>query len=43
MTQTSATSQGSKQRWTGAAVARFASKLVRRGLNEFAPPGQLGR
>jgi hypothetical protein len=24
-------------------VARFASSLVRRGLNEFAPPGQLRR
>jgi len=30
-------------RWTGAAVARFASTLVRRRLNEIAPPGQLKR
>jgi hypothetical protein len=30
-------------RWTGAAVARFASSLGRRSLNEFAPPGQLKR
>jgi hypothetical protein len=30
-------------RWTGAAVARFASSLIWRYLNEFAPPGQLNR
>jgi hypothetical protein len=30
-------------RWTGAAVARFASSLARRRLNEIAPPGQLRR
>jgi hypothetical protein len=30
-------------RWTGAAVACFASSLVRRSLNEVAPPGQLRR
>jgi hypothetical protein len=34
---------GRTNRWTGAAVARFASSLVRRSLNEFAPPGQLNR
>jgi hypothetical protein len=28
-------------RWTGAAGACFASGLVRRRLNEIAPPGQL--
>jgi hypothetical protein len=30
-------------RWTGAAVACFASSLVRRRLREIAPPGQLKR
>jgi hypothetical protein len=30
-------------RWTGAAGACFASSLVRRRLNEIAPPGQLKR
>ena len=30
-------------RWTGAAVACFASNLVPRRLNEIAPPGQLRR
>jgi hypothetical protein len=34
---------GLTTRWTGAAVARFASSLVRRDLNEIAPPGQLRR
>lgn len=29
-------------RWTGAAVACFASNLVRRRVREIAPPGQLG-
>jgi len=33
----------SSNRWTGAAVAHFASSLVRRCLNEFAPPRQLNR
>jgi hypothetical protein len=30
-------------RWTGAAGACFASNMVRRRLDEFAPPGQLKR
>jgi hypothetical protein len=30
-------------RWTGAAVACFASSLARRNLNGIAPPGQLKR
>jgi len=30
-------------RWTGAAVAYFSTRLVRRKLNEIAPPGQLNR
>jgi hypothetical protein len=30
-------------RWTGAAVGRFTSSLVRRRLDGIAPPGQLNR
>jgi hypothetical protein len=33
--------RGRTTHWTGAAGACFASSLVRRRLNEFAPPGQL--
>src|SRR5882724_8746595 len=33
--------RGITTRWTGAAGACFASNLVRRRLNEIAPPGQL--
>ena len=32
---------GITTRWTGAAVACFASNLVRGRLREIAPPGQL--
>src|SRR5882762_4573440 len=38
-----ATGRRRTNRWTGAAVARFASSLVRRRLNDLAPPAQLNR
>ena len=41
--QTPLTLRGPTNRWTGAAGACFALSLVRRSLDEYAPPGQLRR